>query len=403
MIGDYFKFAIGNIRQKGIRSWLTMIGIFIGIAAIVSLISLGQGMQAAINEQFELLGFNTIYVYSGGALTFGAGPSKLTDHDLKLIRKVHGVSLAGGMNTKIAKLKYRDKTIYSYIIGIPVDETQDILLEGTGIEVVRGQKWFKPTDTYKCAVGYEHWIGNTFDQPVEIGDKVYINDRKFDVNAFISRVGNPQDDSQVYMPFKTFQELFGVGDEYVAIMVRTKDGFETSKVAEDIRKNMRRDRGLEEGEEDFTVMTLEQMKESAGVVLDAVQAVLVGIALISLFVGGIGIMNTMYTSVLERTREIGVMKAIGARNKDILYLFLFESGIIGMAGGAIGVIIGATLGKTVEYVAEKELGTVLLKANISIELVIGALTFSFLVGCISGVLPAWQASKLNPVDALRYE
>jgi len=138
-------------------------------------------------------------------------------------------------------------------------------------------------------------------------------------------------------------------------------------------------------------------------VLDIVQAVLVGIAAISLLVGGIGIMNTMYTSVVERTKEIGIMKAIGARNEDILYIFLFEAGLLGLVGGLIGVIIGFGLSKGAEYIATISLGTNLLQASVDIWLVLGALLFSFVVGIASGVLPAYQASKLKPVDALRYE
>ncbi|MBN2251787.1 MAG: ABC transporter permease [Candidatus Altiarchaeota archaeon] len=404
MFEDYFRLAVGSIRSKGVRSWLTMAGIFIGIAAIVSLISLGEGLQNAVNEQFEMLGYDTIYVYPGGEMSFGlGGGSKITGRELDIIKRVSGVDLAMGVNTRVAKLKYRDETTYNYVIGFPTDETQDIFLDGTGITIVRGQKRFKPGDTYKVAVGYEYWIGNAFDQPVELGDKIYINDKKFEIVGFVSRIGNPSDDGQIYIPYDTFKEVFEVGDEYMAVMAKTKPGTEPSKVAEDIKKKLRRDRGLEEGEEDFSVITLEQMLDAASIVLDAVQAVLVGIAAISLFVGGVGIMNTMYTSVLERTREIGVMKSIGARNKDILNLFLVESGIIGMVGGIIGVILGVAAAKLVEIAAEQYLGTTILQADISLWLVSGALAFSFILGSVFGVLPAWQASKLSPVDALRYE
>jgi len=134
-----------------------------------------------------------------------------------------------------------------------------------------------------------------------------------------------------------------------------------------------------------------------------VQGVLVGIAAISLLVGGIGIMNTMYTSVLERTKEIGTMKAIGAKNSDILQIFLFESGLLGLVGGAIGVALGAGLGKGVQYAAAILLDSDLLQASITLPLVLGALTFSFLIGSLSGIFPAMQAAKLKPADALRYE
>ncbi|MFH1823570.1 MAG: FtsX-like permease family protein, partial [archaeon] len=134
-----------------------------------------------------------------------------------------------------------------------------------------------------------------------------------------------------------------------------------------------------------------------------VQAVFIGIAAISLVVGGIGIMNTMYTAVLERTREIGIMKAVGARNRNILTLFLIESGILGLVGGAIGVLIGIGLSTGVAFVAAQALGTTFLRAVFPWYLIVGALAFSFGIGSLSGILPAIQASRLKPVDALRYE
>ncbi len=114
-------------------------------------------------------------------------------------------------------------------------------------------------------------------------------------------------------------------------------------------------------------------------------------------------MNTMYTSVLERTKEIGTMKAVGAKNSDILYIFLFESGLLGLVGGAIGILIGIGLAKGTEYVATTTLGTPFLQASFPLYLIVGALVFSFLIGAVSGILPAMQAAKLKPVDALRYE
>ncbi|HIE33536.1 MAG TPA: FtsX-like permease family protein [Candidatus Altiarchaeales archaeon] len=150
-------------------------------------------------------------------------------------------------------------------------------------------------------------------------------------------------------------------------------------------------------------MTTEQVRETVNSILLVIQIVVIGIAAISLIVGGVGIMNSMYTSVLERTREIGVMKAIGARNSDIMLLFLIESGIIGLVGGIIGCLIGVGLAKGVEFVATQELSTAILKASITPGLIIGALIFSFMVGCISGLLPAKGAAEMNPIDALRYE
>ncbi len=403
MLDEFLNISLKSIKNKGIRSWLTVIGIVIGIAAIVSLISLGQGLQYAINQQFAILGPNLVFIMPGGLFGPGGAASKLTDHDIRLIKGVKGVELAGGIIGKIAKVKFQDKIVYPMVVGVDSGDTQDILLEGTGVKIEKGQQRFKPGDTNKVAVGYEYWGGKAFDQPLKIGDKITINDRRFTVSAFVSRIGNPDDDSHLYITAEDAKNLFSVKDDYIEIMIRIKDGYNVKVVADKIKEKMRQDRGLKKGEEDFNVITLEQVRSSVGTILDAVQAIVAGIAGISLIVGGVGIMNTMYTSVLERTREIGVMKAIGAKNSNIVVMFMMESGLIGLIGGVVGCLIGATLGKIVEYIAVVQLDQTIVQAAITPQLIIGALLFSFIVGCISGFLPARQAANLKPVDALRYE
>ena len=136
-------------------------------------------------------------------------------------------------------------------------------------------------------------------------------------------------------------------------------------------------------------------------ILNIINLIVVGIAVISLLVGGIGIANTMYTSVLERTREIGTMKAVGAKNKDILLIFLIESGLLGLVGGIVGALIGLGLGFIVSGAANSYFGEEIIRVNLSLPLIFGAIIFSFLMGIFAGVVPALQASKLKPVEALR--
>ena len=158
---------------------------------------------------------------------------------------------------------------------------------------------------------------------------------------------------------------------------------------------------VEEGKEDFGIQTPESILNTLNNILMVIQGVLVGIAAISLLVGGIGIMNTMYTSVHERTKEIGIMKALGAKNRNILLVFMIESGLLGLFGGIIGVSLGFGIAKLVEYVAFRYYESVLIQAQFSPMLLIGMLLFGFGVGAISGMFPARQAAKLKPVDALR--
>ena len=258
----------------------------------------------------------------------------------------------------------------------------------------------KSNDKYKVVVGYLIAHGNFFDKEIHVGDTLYISDIKFEVVGTAARIGNRQDDTQVYIPVDTAKELFK-DPGYALIYAFTKKGFETSAVAEFVKDRMRRDRGLKEGLEDFTVSTAEQLMQVVGDVLLIVQTIVIGIAAISLVVGGIGIMNTMYTSVLERTREIGIMKAIGARNGDIATIFLLESGLLGIIGGVIGIAIGVAVGTGIEYVAQQN--NIAFTASFSPILIAGALLFSFIVGALSGLLPAMKASSLKPIEALRYE
>ncbi|MFH1127468.1 MAG: ABC transporter permease [archaeon] len=400
MIKDYVMTAYRDIRNRKKRSWLTMIGIIIGVAAVVSLMSLGQGLEDAFNEQFEMMGANIIMVMPGGGLaSMGMSGSSLTSDDLELIKKVRGVNSAAGMISKIAKVEFGGELKHTFVSGMPLGV--DVIENIESFKVVGGRD-LRETDRNGILIGYNIAEGKFFKKKVLVGNTITVNDKKFKVVGTLEKIGNPQDDANVIMILESASDLFDTED-MMTIMADTKPGFEPGVVAENIKKAMRKDRDQKVGEEDFSVQTAEQLKETVNTILNLVQSVLIGIAAISLLVGGIGIMNTMYTSVLERTRDIGVMKAIGARNSSIMTIFLIESGMIGMAGGAMGVIIGLSMSKIIEYVSSAQLGVDYLKAAMPPELILGALAFSFFVGMLSGTTPAIRAARLKPTDALRYE
>ena len=384
------------------RTFLTLLGIFIGIAAVVGLISLGQGLQHVIDEQFQLMGVDKIMIIPGQStidITAG-GNVDLTDSDLDIIRKVRGVKLATGWVYKITSVKFRDEVQYTWVTGISLDEDKAILDSMENFEVEFGRDLQKG-DRYSAVVGVRFPDADLFEKPVGLRDKVEINGQDFKVVGIISEIGNPQDDANILIPIDVSREVLSEPEKYGVLIAQSKEGEDVSRVASDIKRKLRKFRDVEEGEEDFTVQTSEQLIESFETIFLIVQAVLIGIAAISLFVGGIGIMNTMYTSVVQRTPEIGVMKAIGARNSSIMTIFLIESGILGLAGGIIGIILGVAMSKVVEIVAAQA-GMSMLKAYFPWYLIVGALVFSVLVGMLSGILPARQAAKMHPVDALRY-
>jgi putative ABC transport system permease protein len=395
--------TIKNLFSRKLRSWLTMIGIFIGIAAVVSLISLGQGMQAAIMEEFEALGTDKIFVFPKGGFAYGMGGEvKLDDSDMDVVRRVRGIdSVAAMFYNSGGKIEFNDEVRYNFFIGMPMGEEQKLTDEIFRYYVDVGRN-LKKGDKYKVVLGYNYANKNVFDKNIKLRDKILLNDVEFKVIGFYELIGNPEDDKNIYMTLEVLQDLISAPDEVNYVLAKVKTGVDIEFAAESIKKELRDHRDVEEGKEDFTVQTPLELLESFNTILLIVQVVLIGIACISLLVGGIGIMNTMYTSVLERTNEIGIMKAIGAENHDIFIIFLIESGILGVAGGIIGLVLGvlASLGVSAMITS---MGVTLIKAVFPWYLTIGSIIFSFVVGSISGVFPALQASRLQPVEAMRQE
>lgn len=405
MIKDYFFLAIKNLRKRGLRSWLTMLGIFIGIAAVVSLISLGQGLQNFVNEQFQVLGADKITIMGkagpiASPIASELSSKPLTEHDLDLIKNIRGVEEATPILIKSLSLTFRKETKGILVSGIEPESYQETL--GKTYEIEEGRD-FRATDTKKLIIGYD-LANKDFETKIEVGDKILIKEEQFEVIGIMKKVGS-SDDSSAIIPLEQLRILSDEPQIISMIIVKVSSGSDVNQVASDIEAQMKRDR-LEKRDkepETFNVQTAEQLLETFGSILTAVQAVLIGIAAISLLVGGIGIMNTMYTSVLERRKEIGIMKAIGAKNSDILLIFLFESGLLGLAGGAIGIFLGISLGKLAEFIAYNALDSNIIQASFPWYLILGALSFSVIIGTLSGILPAMQASRLKPIDALRYE
>lgn len=404
MIKDYFCLPWKEIKRRKLRSWLTLLGVFIGIAAIISLITLGQGLENALERQFQALGKDKIFISPKGGTYAGIGSSeKLSEDDLEVIKKVSGVKLAAGMGYTIGRFEFNDLVRYNYVSGLPSAPDERALVgEAQTWEIAEGRS-IKEEDKYKVVLGYEYTQPNLFEKALALGDKIKINGYDFKVVGFLKKIGSPPDDKMGIIPLDTFAEIFNQKDKLGYLIAQTQPGEDVSQVAERIKKDLRKAKNLDKGKETFNVETPEQLASAFSAILDIVQIVLVGIAAISLLVGGIGIMNTMYTAVLQRTKEIGVMKALGAKNSHILALFLVESGLYGLGGGIIGVTIGIAIAKLVESVFIVFAGPAFLLIKIDWRLVFGALLFSFLVGCLSGLAPARRASKLNPVDALRYE
>jgi len=399
----YFKFSFNSLKHRKIRSWLTMIGIFIGIAAVVALIGLGEGLRTAINSQFGFLGTDILSITASG----GFGPpgtgvvNPLSDKELKAAEKTAGVEGVAGRILESGKLTFNRKTGFGYAVSMADGEQRKVLEHVMNMEAVKG-RLLEDGDS-GVVLGYSFYESDElFGKIIDVGEKIKLQDKEFEVIGILEKKGNFQIDGTVFMNEDELRDLIGrPDDEYDLIAVQVGGNADIEKIESQIEKELRKIRDVEEGEEDFSVQTPASTLESVNSVLLGIQIFVYIIAAISLLVGGIGIMNTMYTAVVERTKEIGIMKSIGAKNQTIFILFFIESGFLGAIGGAIGAIIGYVIATGLAFVGKIALGSDLIAAHITPTLIIGSILFSFIIGTFFGTLPAIQASKLNPVDALR--
>ncbi|MBR9705857.1 ABC transporter permease, partial [Candidatus Pacearchaeota archaeon] len=276
----------------------------------------------------------------------------------------------------------------------------EFIHEQIELEVETGRA-LKDGDGKKVFLGYNFYVDKVgLDKPVKPGNKVLIQDESFEVVGIGKRKGSFIFDNIVYMNDRALNDLMDYGDNVDIIAVQVKDKDLMEKAKEDIEKLLRKRRDVDKGEEDFEISTPEAALETVNQVLTGVQIFVALVAFISIFVGAIGIVNTMTTSVLERRKEIGVMKAIGARNEQIFALFFIESGLMGLIGGILGVGIGLLIGMGGTNAINNLLGAT-ASMTFNIPLIVSTLVGSFLVGSIAGIAPAMQAARQHPVDALR--
>jgi len=400
MYRELAKLSVKNVKNRDKRSWLTAIGVVIGITAVVGLISLGQALEYTVQSEFEDLGAEGIFVLQGEGIQ-GFFVGGMDDNDLEVVRNSQGVDLAGPMYYGGSTGSFQGEEQRIAIVGIPTDESQEMVMNSQALEVRDGRN-LQETDQNNVLIGSD-LAGDHFEQSMDVRSQIRVAGNDLRTVGVLEATGDPEFDIAVVMPIERARELFEDGeDETTYIVAEPQQGLEPEEVARNIEENMRRDRGLAPGDEDFTVSTADDLLESFLSILGTVQAVVIGLASISLLVGGIGIMNTMYMSVTERTQEIGVMKAVGARKKQIKTVFLIESGLIGVLGGLMGVVFGIVLSEVGIYIINRyvEIGFV---STYSPTLIGGTLLFSFVIGMVSGYLPARQAAGLEPVEALREE
>lgn len=403
-VKEYFKIAFKSLTTRKMRSWLTTVGIAIGVFLIVSLLSLSQGLRGAVSQQLGKMGKDLITILPGDASNIIASLTgeKLSEDDIKTIKKTDGVDAVVPINHTSITARHRDEKKTVMIYGNDWRNAMDIYKNDMGWSVNYG-RWPIPG---KNEVVIGSIVAGEMFPAIKTGSELVMKGRKFEVVGILNSVGEKQDDSMIGVDLNIFKSLTGEREGARMAFVKMKAGYLPDNVVNNLKKeledNRKRRIGERESDSSYTILTSEKIADIVGNIMGVIQAVIIGFASIAIIVGGIGIMNTMYTSVSERVKEIGILKAIGAKKSTIILIFLIESGIFGMLGGVGGTLLGMAFAKTIETYFQFH-PIFYLKADVGIGLILFSIAFSFLIGCASGYFPARTAAKLNPVDALRYE
>jgi putative ABC transport system permease protein len=397
---ELINYSLKNLWSQKSRSFLTVFSILIGITTIFIFLSFGIGLFAYVNEVTEGSSADKIIVQAKSSGAPGLDDTfKLTDDDLRAVERTAGVFEATGAYFKVAKVEQNKESKYTFLMGY--DPREPLIMDVFGVGIEEG-KWLSSGDSGKVLLGYNYMIpGKIFTKGYRVNDKINIQGKDLRIVGFLESVGSPQDDAQVYVTSDYIDKLYPGTDSYGWIVARV-DINNIDDVVEKVEKNLRKERDLEEGKEDFFVQSFNDMIASYSVALNGIIGFIILIALVSIVVSAVNTANTMVTSVLERYKEIGVMKSIGAKNSEILKIFVFESSFLGFVAGVLGVAFGWLIGYGGGVLLDN-LGWGFLSPAFPIELIVGAILFATVTGLLSGIVPAVQASKINAVDALRYE
>ncbi len=409
-IGMSVRIALRSLSANKLRSGLTMLGIIIGVMAVIAMLSIGRGAQAAITAQINSIGTNLLFIRPGapqqsGVRSAEGSAATLTLEDAEALTSVPDIVGVAPTVDSFAQIAYLGNNSNARVIGVTPDYVNTL-----NANVANGDFVSPANVTARSAVIVlgSQIAATLFNDSEPVGQSVRVNGASYRVIGVMESKGGTgfmNQDTQVFVPITTAMSRLNRGGQFrggnavSTINVKIIDTTAQDSVIQGISEVLR-ERHRTQFQDDFTIQSQQDILNTANQITGVLTIFLGGIAGVSLVVGGIGIMNIMLVSVTERTREIGIRKAVGARKGDIMAQFLTEATILSVSGGAIGILFGAIIARVISGI---NMGGTTLNTVVDLDSILLAVGFSVAVGLFFGSYPANRAAGLHPIDALRYE